>query len=351
MSDALLAGPRGHRLCLDYACRDEQLQHLVGFYGFHRVDASARVIAFTHGGPAPIPNPTVTDIADRLFAIPETAIDDAALAAALRTTVDVARYWQEPDLEDRLAARPEIVEALRPLARRISAHIGSAWDRGRGDRQWAVHWREREPGGPLPTAASDALATWAARLRAAEDRAQRELPDAPTARVSGEWWSIPLSLLSTSGSVLAALDLVEDSFGDEVATVIPVRGSGRTLEIRGPSEWVALCREFPMEVTASRRHDWYRTTDRDGRWLLPDWQRVGERWDAVHLTTLGYLTAATRLIEIDDEYASVIGGWAPDSTLWLRDTAVEVGPRQEWAREHAGAVWARGPAPGADAQR
>lgn len=343
MSDALLAGPRGRRLCLDYACRDEQLQHLVGFYGFHRVDAPVRVIAFTDGDPAPIPNPTVTDIADRLSAIPETEIDDAGLAAALRTTVDVARYWQEPDLEDRLAARPEIRDALRPLARQILAHAGSAWDRGRDDRQWAVRWSAREAGVALPSAAADALETWATCTRAAEDRARRELPRTPTARVSGEWWSIPLSLLSTSGSVDAALYLVEDSFGDEAATVIPVTGTERTLEIRGPVDWATLCREFPAEVTASRRHDWYRTTGRDGRWLIPDWQRVGERWDAVHLTTLGYLTAATRLIEIDGEYASVMGGWAPDSTLWLRDTAIEVGPEQQWTREHVGAAWVRRP--------
>ncbi|MNL69614.1 hypothetical protein D3C87_1944960 [compost metagenome] len=88
-----------------------------------------------------------------------------------------------------------------------------------------------------------------------------------------------------------------------------------------------------MEVTASRRHDWFRVTGRDGRWLIPDWERVAQRWDAVHLTTLGYLSSATMLIDIDSEYATVIAGWGPDSTIWLTDAAREWSePRQQWNR-------------------
>ncbi|WP_019182360.1 hypothetical protein [Microbacterium yannicii] len=67
--------------------------------------------------------------------------------------------------------------------------------------------------------------------------------------------------------------------------------------------------------------------------MIPDWERVAARWDAVHLTTLGYLSTATTLVEIDEEYGSVIGGWAPDSTIWLTDVAREWTPqRQEWTR-------------------
>jgi hypothetical protein len=88
------------------------------------------------------------------------------------------------------------------------------------------------------------------------------------------------------------LNLVEDSFGGEVATAIPVRGVGRTLEIRRPEDWTSLCRRFPLEVTASRRHVWFSTTGRDGRWLIPDWERVADEWDAVHLTVHGYLSGA-----------------------------------------------------------
>lgn len=145
-----------------------------------------------------------------------------------------------------------------------------------------------------------------------------------------------------------ALELVEDSLGWEAATVIPVRGAGRILEIASAHDWAALCCRFPREVTASRRHDWFRVTGRDGRWLIPDWPRVAREWDAVHLTTLGYLEAATRLIEIDDEYATVLAGWEPDLTLWLTDCARELSAdgeaesaREEWRRAPNETAWTR----------
>jgi hypothetical protein len=85
-------------------------------------------------------------------------------------------------------------------------------------------------------------------------------------------------------------------------------------------------------------------TGRDSReagpWLVPDWSRVAQEWDAVHLTVAGYLASATRCIPVPDaadatgtagttgttgtagstgrvEAASVIGGWGPDVTYWL----------------------------------
>ncbi|WP_344097084.1 hypothetical protein [Microbacterium deminutum] len=139
-----------------------------------------------------------------------------------------------------------------------------------------------------------------------------------------------------------ALELVEDSAGWDAATVIPVRGTGRELEISSRHDWAELCRAYPLAVTASRRHDWFRVTGRDGRWLIPDWPRIAEEWDAVHLTTFAYLCAATTLIAIDAEYATVIGGWAPDSTLWLTDVAREwEGPRQQWVRLSGSDEWIR----------
>jgi hypothetical protein len=153
---------------------------------------------------------------------------------------------------------------------------------------------------------------------------------------------VPTQLLTTRGTVADALELVEDSMGWEDATVTSVRGAGCTLELRSSEDWAALCRAYPLEMTATVRHDWFRVTGRDGRWLIPDWTRVAQEWDAVHLSTLAYLRCATRLIEIDDEYASVIAGWAPDSTIWLADAAREWdGPRQHWARPQNADEWTR----------
>lgn len=150
----------------------------------------------------------------------------------------------------------------------------------------------------------------------------------------------PHGLVRTVGQVPAALSFVEDSLGWEHATTVPVRGTGRTLEIRTADDWKSLCRLFPLEVTASRRHDWFRATGRQGRWVSPDWERVSGEWDAAHLTVLGYLTGATRALHVDAETATVIAGWAPDSTIWLTDVARESeGPRQTWRRSPTGGPW------------
>ncbi|MEN0135543.1 MAG: hypothetical protein AAGC80_10365 [Rhodococcus sp. (in: high G+C Gram-positive bacteria)] len=120
----------------------------------------------------------------------------------------------------------------------------------------------------------------------------------------------------------AGVWFVEDSMGCERATGrrvnIPARA--RVYEVDGAPAWAELCRQFPVEVTAQKRHDWYRTTGRAGRWVIPDWPRVAERYEGVHLTAAGYLAAAGTAIAVDGDSASVIAGWAPDSTYWLTDT-------------------------------
>ncbi|GAB3269784.1 hypothetical protein [Arthrobacter pigmenti] len=185
---------------------------------------------------------------------------------------------------------------------------------------------------------------WGRNERAEELSAARERPADPRTNWSGSWWSIPLGLIQTVGQIPAGLDLVEDSLGWEHATVIPVRGVGRTYEVHSVDDWVWLCRAYPLEVTASRRHDWFRVTGRDGRWVIPDWERVAVEWDAVHLTVMGYLSSATRILQVDADTATVIAGWDPDSTIWLTDSAREWdGPRQEWHRSFNDEGWTRTP--------
>ncbi|MET4146552.1 hypothetical protein [Arthrobacter sp. UYCo732] len=105
----------------------------------------------------------------------------------------------------------------------------------------------------------------------------------------------------------------------------------RDQEVRAPEDWTSLCREFPLEVTASRRHDWFRATGRHGRWVIPGWERVADRWDAAPLTVRCYLSAAGRALGVDPDTATVVAGWDPGSTLWLADAGREWdGPRQAW---------------------
>ncbi|MGK3952477.1 hypothetical protein ACLKM7_09145 [Microbacterium sp. I2] len=349
--DALMRGPRGRRLCLEYVMRTDESVRSAVFWLGRQQDAPPGVQRrrFVGDDSAHQEPPTYTseEVAALIDGVMLATAREDIVREALQTTVDLARYWQEPDGEDVLAAHPAVRDALRHVAELVVAAIPDL-TATRTTVQWAVDWRPLSDAAPLEPKPAAVLAEWTRDQREDEARSARERPANPHANWSGTWWSVPQRLLTTRGSVLDALELVEDSLGWEVATIIPVRGAGRTLEITSPEDWADLCRHYPMEITASRRHDWFRVTRRDGRWLIPDWQRVAERWDAVHLTTLGYLSAATQFIELDAEYGSVIAGWAPDSTIWLTDVAREWNePREEWTRPRNDWRWSHTPQPGA----
>lgn len=363
IAETLLNGPRGRRLCLSYLIELAPDIRSAVVWTSHRLDPHpGTIIRFSTDGSSvdnaePDPTYTEADIAALIRQAdltPQTP--DAVRTAvrdALRDSIDSARYWQEPDGADVLAALPDVRQALARVAEHIAAALPDPIAPAASD-QWAIQWVHPNESTPIPQHPSALLAAWTREQREAERRASADRRTDPTAGYSGEWWSIPTDLLGTRPRQLDALEFVEDAFTWDVATAVPVHGTGRILEIDTADAWANLCRRFPMEVTASRRHDWYRVTGRDGRWLIPDWERVAEEWDAVHLTTLAYLTAATRLIIIDDEYATVIGGWAPDATIWLGDTAGERDePREEWTRAPDDTAWTRmphlAPPPGAGA--
>ncbi|WP_066301113.1 hypothetical protein [Arthrobacter luteolus] len=349
--ELLLDGPRGRRLCLELAMElDPGVRNAVFRLGYELdpgKGTSTVLFALSSDGPGdstgPGGSPSLEDLAAALSSIDASSLTEAQLMAALECSVGNARYWQEPAGEDVLAGLPAIVEALRPLAEHVLATpTWREWSQSRRPEQWAVDWRSAEDPAPLPRDPQKALSRWAEEVRTEEARAAAERPGNVYANFSGSWWSFPLSLLRTAGAIPQALSLVEDFPGWEEATVIPVYGTGRTLEIRTADDWISLCRAHPLDVTASRRHDWFRTTGRDGSWVIPDWQRVSGEWDAVHLTTAGYLHTAGRALQVGRDTASVLAGWDPDGTLWLADAAREAdAPRQHWHRDHNGDVWSR----------
>lgn len=309
--EELLAGPRGRLLCLAAAVPD---------------------------GP-PIWWPA--DVAAVLDRSETGEITDTTVCQALVTTVDAARYWQEPEAEERELARPAVREALLPIAEQIVAlPRARSWSASRATEQWVIDWRDEDDSAPITRTTPGRLQQWGRAVREGEARAARERPSDPTANFSGEWWSSPFGAAHSVSRVPEALDLIEDSLGWESATLIPVRGVGRTYEIRTPEDWTRLCREHPLEVTASRRHDWFRVTGRNGAWVIPDWEDVAGLWDAVHLTVAGYLSAATRELPVDAERSSMIAGWNPGTTYWLTDSLREwEGPRRRWRRNRESYSW------------
>lgn len=339
--DVMMAGPRGRRMLLAYALEAEQLVNPE--YHDESSFRSAVFLASYHLDPEPgvlfgpgadEARSTVIppdEVARRLSEVPFPEVTASALRSALAGAVDMARYWQEPDGEDILGA----TESVRRELRRVAEHIARSphaqwWTTGLvEDDQWLVGWGDDHLDAPETTVAEQ-LRDWHDRTLEWEARAARDRPADPTANWSGEWWSYPFVRCSTRSmfdGTPAGLWFVEDSMGWKraVARRMSTPPGTRVYEIDGAQAWADLCRRFPVEVTAQKRHDWYRTTGRAGRWVVPDWLRVADEYEAVHLTVAGYLVAAGTAIEVDAETASVIAGWAPDETYWFTDAARCVG--------------------------
>jgi hypothetical protein len=93
----------------------------------------------------------------------------------------------------------------------------------------------------------------------------------------------------------------------------------RVYEIHGPGQWTALVDRYPLDVSRSRRHNWWRITGWAGRWLIPDYTAVAEDWDAIHVSAAGYLATAGVALRAGDNARTMLAGWHPDATWWLRD--------------------------------
>lgn len=352
----LLAGPRGRRLCLELcvaSARDaatpvaDELARAVFFAAHHRDPGSgaSRVVlsAASEGrGPA-IPDVAPEAVAELADAVPLGDVDDRLLMDALAAAVDSARYWQEPDGEDVLAAEHGMRGSLARIARSIGSSDAAAWwtEPLSRDAQWSVELHD--DGSPPSTTAGTAaehLERWRSETVASEVRAGRDRPSDPHASWSGEWWSTPPHQLTRTTRRLGAqgplgLRLVEDADDADRALVRPVEvpDTANVYECDGPHAWARLCARFPLEVTASRRHDWFRTTGAAGRWVIPDWSRVAEELDAVHLTVAGYLETAGRAVAVTEDTSSVLAGWDPDQTYWLTEVTRASVPARAWTRD------------------
>jgi hypothetical protein len=340
-AERLFSGPRGRRLCLELAMAADPAVCTAAFALGYQLDPGqglSRVLLTFESDqdssePGDEPARTVAGLVSAVGALGATRVESGLIQSALQRSVDFARYWQEPDGEDRLAALPEVAAALLPLAEAVveSAEV-AWWSQAFSTDQWLVQWQTS--GGETIPQTPISLTAWSEETRTAEARAERERPRDPHANWSGEWWSVPVNAPKTVGRIPAGLGLVEDAQDWDHAVVVPVRCHGQVVEIASADDWAQLCREFPLTVTASRRHDWFRTTGRDGAWVIPDWALVAGEWDAIHLPVSAYLECAGRVIEVAKETASVIAGWDPDTSIWLAGAhPASAGAPQSWLRD------------------
>ena len=334
MTDAplksLLDGPRGRRMCLGLLETSQPL----GSLAYYAAQSPAELPALVSA-----------------VAAASGPLDAASLLDALETAVSTARYWQPPDETDVLLQHPSLIAALEPVARLVADAAETAWWSTplAVDDQHSVQWTDASSRPlPAPASAVERLARWKAHTLADERRAS-ERPADVTALYGGEWWSTPAhaELITTTrglpGLGAVKLRLVEDGFGWTGADVTPLRplAATRTFEITGPDAWVELAGRYPLEVTLSRRHEWWQVTGRDGGWVIPDWQAVASDFDAVHLTVAGYLITAGRALPVG-EAATMLAGWGPDETCWLGDMLEPAGTPAHWQRDvSAGGPWSR----------
>jgi len=324
-AEALLAGPRGRRLCWELLTQ-------TGGWEWEEPPDSA--------GAARLAEALGVAVARSDIGALGIAREPASFLLALADAVAWAMYWQEPDDRDRALADPRVTEQLWPVAEAVSRAPAACWWSTPMDSatQHEVVFDMRE-GWPLPGRPDDGLAAlldWRADTVTDERRAA-ERPDDPRAPYSGSWWSSPTPAvlrnstrnLGSTGPV--GLHLVEDELGWSSARCwsVQVRPDASIYEIGGADDWSELVRRYPLAVTKSRRHDWWRVTGRDLEWAIPDFHAVAAQYDAVHLSVAGYLSTAGRALPAARAH-TVLAGWNPDQTWWLTHSPPRIVPAIRW---------------------
>ncbi|UAJ80740.1 hypothetical protein IT072_06945 [Leifsonia sp. ZF2019] len=338
---ALVGGPRGRRVLLEIArgplgTEPHPLATAVFWAAYRRAREAGEAVSLvtvTDGdgeGSHERPAPSGAEIAALLAEQPSAPPTAEDLDDALEAAVDSARYWQGPDGEDRVASDPELAPALLRTAHLVAGSPHTDWWATGLDRasQCEVLFEGMTTSPRIDSRA--VLRKWT-DAAAAEEAFWRRSTEQGVA-MSGTWWSTPphglrrTTRASTPSGIPVGLRLIEDRMGWTRADVrrIGVAPSARVVEIDGPDAWADLVRRYPLDVTASRRADWARATDRHGRWLIPDWARVAA--DAVHVSVAGYLATAGRALDLGDGWGALLAGWGPDETVWLNDGVLSPEP-------------------------
>ena len=302
----LVAGPRGRRVLLVFAQGSERALAA----GDTELPLTAAVfdaafgLATQHGHPVSRfgrddshtrPEYTAAEVAARLAEVRLAPVTGDLVLEALAMSVGAAMYWQQADGDDLLCATPQVRASLVRVAEHLAGSPGlQGWAAPIDPAdQWQLAWDAEKP------CRRPDLRRWRAEITANEVTAQRERPADPRANWSGQWWSHPPRGLACSTGSLA-----DGSRSGCGSSRTPPAGRTRTRTVSGSPRRPGsrdrrhrrlgrLCAQFPLEVTALKRHDWYRTTGRDGSWVIPDWSQVAHDYDGVHLSIAGYLTAAT----------------------------------------------------------
>ncbi len=363
---ALTRGPRGLRMLLEFALRSERatqphprkvgrLDKLAHDAAVRREDsvprAYVRRLPFLRSTLAPLPpDPSLEEIAALIDDLPLLDPREDVLRACVADAVTTARYWQGMAGEDVLASTPPVSQALERVAERLSrSPLVRSWfsDIAAEDQQ-RITWDEEEP-----STMRDGLGYEANALRDLLEQREEWRADARSGGTS-TWWTTPHFRIEGTAGVFADgvpvhLWLVEDDFGydDAHAQRLESTRGRRIVEIRSEQDWTDLCREHPVDPMQDPGGNWHACTGADGPWVMPDWASLARTADGVRLSLGAYLDLAGRPLAVSSIEApparrsrhdaprtalSIVAGWHPDTTYWLREAPRPADRPEAWHR-------------------
>lgn len=256
--------------------------------------------------------------------------------ALLRGRVEAAL----PGLRRELAAEENAAQVLRRVGE-VTEDLAFGSDWTVLDRVLGAARDELRPAAEL-LLASPATEWWWAPALLADQRWIADPGDVLPVRGDGEealraalskqdefaascWWSSVLdpavvrttrSLAGVDAIPLACQEGAELIYGTKAIWSLEISPGARVYEIQSAADWVALTARYPRITPGAR--DWARWAGLSvERWSSPDWVAVRQHWDGVHVSLGGYLSAAYRALPVGSE-TTMLAGWNPDETLWLR---------------------------------
>lgn len=337
--DLLLASPLGR-------------EWLFGFLGVRHTDVRDRLglgdpqgmARMTSPGSEPPPRPKLSyDEWERIDdAVVVQVFDDLVRTSDWQTTIaeldvaqalmslawDTTSFGFDPESEAFWGLSSGAREALRPVAEAAvrSPALGRWWDPIAREDQRLLLWHDesRQP-----------LEEWVhiSMTQEREENEQRSRcrprSERPGVRIGAEWWSAPNFAQNTwttgaFGEIPAiALGHFIDTytpFEESEATVwsLEVRPEARVYEVQRPGDWRSLVERYLWDVTATHDGEWRYWGGVDGPWFLPDWELVMQDYDGVHVSIGGYLASCGLATPVPGGY-TMLSGWIPDATVWLRD--------------------------------
>jgi hypothetical protein len=227
-------------------------------------------------------------------------------------------------------------DQLRPVAAALLDSPGAHrwWDGADLTDQRFVAWDDQ------PRVAGPALeqtiraCMQAERADNDEGRRRPRPAERPRTRIGACWWSppgfAPESWTTPAFGALPAGALYQffDTFlprdADE-ATVwsMAMRPGASVLEVGEPGDWQGLVARFPRDVTGTHDGEWRYWGGAPGPWLLPDWEHVMDSYDGVHVSVGAAISSAGLALPVHGGY-TMLFGWVPGATLWLRDVTVKI---------------------------